>query len=241
MRELASGGAYQRLRVVQETHKGKGHALQAGFREAEGSIYALSDADLQHDPEQIVELVSLLRTGGFDLVNGRAYYFKRSGKDRVEPLTNLVNNWISSGILGLATGVRGIKDPASGLKVMRADVLPALPMALFSEPQRYFAHLLAMAKRSGRYPCPVEGRSPGGVREVSVNHGPRRKDGTYSKYGRAPFYVDHRTPRYLRAAVTIAAIRLRLSRGERWLRHPGARRLAQHGIPPGTSEARPRY
>lgn len=60
------------IRIVHQTGKGKGDALNAGFQAATGDIVAMIDADGSTDPGEIPRFVSALRTGA-DFVKGTRY------------------------------------------------------------------------------------------------------------------------------------------------------------------------
>ncbi len=49
---------------------GKSQALHAGFKAAEGEVIITMDADLQDNPEEIPELYTMIKEGGYDLVSG---------------------------------------------------------------------------------------------------------------------------------------------------------------------------
>ncbi len=49
---------------------GKAAALHVGFQEAKGDIVFTMDADLQDNPEEIPEMVRMIREDGYDLVSG---------------------------------------------------------------------------------------------------------------------------------------------------------------------------
>ncbi len=49
---------------------GKSAALNEGFKAAKGNVIITMDADLQDSPEEIPELVKMIREEGFDMVSG---------------------------------------------------------------------------------------------------------------------------------------------------------------------------
>ncbi len=49
---------------------GKAAALHTGFQSASGEIVITLDADLQDSPEEVPELVRMIREDGYDLVSG---------------------------------------------------------------------------------------------------------------------------------------------------------------------------
>jgi len=57
-------------KIFLEKNRGKGRALQAGFKEASGEIVAVQDADLEYDPAELADLVAPIRKGAADAVYG---------------------------------------------------------------------------------------------------------------------------------------------------------------------------
>jgi glycosyltransferase involved in cell wall biosynthesis len=53
-----------------EKNRGKGAALRAGFKEAEGEVIAVQDADLEYEPEELKLLIEPIRKGLADVVYG---------------------------------------------------------------------------------------------------------------------------------------------------------------------------
>lgn len=54
------------LRIIHaEVNGGKGSAIRRGLREAEGTIVAIQDADLELDPAQIADLVGPILAGEY--------------------------------------------------------------------------------------------------------------------------------------------------------------------------------
>ena len=49
---------------------GKAAALHTGFTEASGEVVITMDSDLQDSPDEIPELVKMIKDQGFDLVSG---------------------------------------------------------------------------------------------------------------------------------------------------------------------------
>lgn len=60
------------IKIVHQTMKGKGNALNVGFRAATGDIIVMIDADGSTDPGEIPRFISALRTGS-DFVKGTRY------------------------------------------------------------------------------------------------------------------------------------------------------------------------
>ena len=140
---------------------GKSAALYEGFAAAEGDIVVTMDADLQDSPEEIPEMVRMIREEGYDLVSG----WKQHRKDNA-----LTKNLPSKLYNATARRVTGIKlhDMNCGLKAYRADVVKNIEV--YGEMHRYIPYL---AKNAGFSK----------IGEKPVHHQKR-------KYGKSKFGMD---------------------------------------------------
>jgi glycosyltransferase involved in cell wall biosynthesis len=77
-------------KVVLETRKGKGAALQAGFAAATGDIIVMLDADGSADPCEIVDYVEAL-TSGADFAKG-SRFLPGAGSSDITPLRRFGNS-----------------------------------------------------------------------------------------------------------------------------------------------------
>lgn len=138
------------LRVVNMVkNSGQTAALDAAMRSARGVFLAMLDADRQNDPAEIPRLLSMIRDGQADMVNGwRA--------ERNDPWMRLVSTKIANGVRNWLTS-ETIHDSACGLKVMRRQCIERLK--LFNGMHRFLPTLVRM-----------EGYT---VIEVPVKHRPR--------------------------------------------------------------------
>ena len=116
---------------------GKSAALYEGFAAAEGEIVVTMDADLQDSPEEIPEMVRMIREEGYDLVSG----WKQHRKDNA-----LTKNLPSKLYNATARRVTGIKlhDMNCGLKAYRQEVVKNIEV--YGEMHRYIPYL---AKNAG--------------------------------------------------------------------------------------------
>lgn len=114
---------------------GKSAALNQGFQTASGKVVITMDADLQDSPDEIPELVRMIREDGFDVVSG--WKKKRHdpiGKTLPSKFFNRTTRWIS--------GIK-IHDFNCGLKAYRDEVIKNIEV--YGEMHRYIPVIAKMA------------------------------------------------------------------------------------------------
>jgi len=109
---------------------GKSTALQAGFDEARGAFIATLDADLQDDPSEIPEMLSML-DDGYDMVSGWK-------KERHDPLRKTIPSRFFNKVTAFITGIK-LNDFNCGLKVYKRAVIEHIQ--LYGERHRYIPML----------------------------------------------------------------------------------------------------
>lgn len=132
------------LTCYARVNRGGGAALRLGYKIAlgRGARYIVTlDADGQHDPGQIAELVEPLLSGNADIVQGS----RRLGSAENPEAVRLAGVYVFSWILTVLTGVR-ITDSSNGFRAMLADVVRQLAL---KEDQYYSSELLIAAIRHG--------------------------------------------------------------------------------------------
>lgn len=110
--------------LVHEVNRGKGEALQTGFREIleRGYTGAITlDADLQHLPEHIPAFLSVLSS--FDVVVGTRDYSLRN-----MPVHRWATNRLTSLIVSWIGGVR-VRDCQSGYRYLSVSVMGDVPLS----------------------------------------------------------------------------------------------------------------
>ena len=92
---------------------GKSAALQVGFQAAKGDIVVTMDADLQDSPEEVPEMVRMIKEEGLDIVSG----WKKKRYDNVvmKNIPSKLYNWTARKISGLK-----LHDMNCGLKAYRS-------------------------------------------------------------------------------------------------------------------------
>jgi len=140
-----------------EANCGQTSGLDAGFKNARGRYIGLLDADLQTFPEDLPELLEVLKNENLDAVVGiRA--------DRKDTGWKKFSSWFANGVRNRLTR-EDIVDTGCPIKVFRAEAIRSVK--LFTGMHRFLPTLLRM-----------EGWS---VKQVPVRHAPRLAGS--SKYG----------------------------------------------------------
>jgi glycosyltransferase involved in cell wall biosynthesis len=140
---------------------GKSAALYEGFAAAQGDIVVTMDADLQDSPEEIPEMVRMIREDGYDLVSG----WKQHRKDNTftKNIPSKLYNWTARRVTGIK-----LHDMNCGIKAYKADVVKNIEV--YGEMHRYIPYL---AKNAGFTK----------IGEKPVHHQKR-------KYGKSKFGMD---------------------------------------------------
>ena len=153
---------YPQIRAIGfRRNYGKSAALYCGFEAAKGDIVVTMDADLQDSPEEIPEMMRMIREEGYDLVSG----WKKKRYDNVS-----TKNLPSKLYNATARKVTGIKlhDMNCGLKAYRNEVVKNIEV--YGEMHRFIPYL---AKQAGFDK----------IGEKEVHHQKR-------KYGKSKFGLD---------------------------------------------------
>lgn len=105
-----------RLLVREKPTHGLSGAVLHGFAHASGDVLVCMDADLQHPPEKIPELVDTVTTGDADFALGSRY--ERGGSMEGEwGAFRRLNSYVATALAKPFSG--GVKDPMSGFFALR--------------------------------------------------------------------------------------------------------------------------
>ncbi|MCQ2110305.1 MAG: glycosyltransferase family 2 protein [Bacteroidaceae bacterium] len=116
---------------------GKSPALFCGFARAKGDIVVTMDADLQDSPEEVPEMVRMIREEGYDLVSG--WKKKRYDGKFSKNIPSKIYNWTARKVTGIK-----LHDMNCGLKAYRNEVVKNIEV--YGEMHRYIPFL---AKNAG--------------------------------------------------------------------------------------------
>ncbi len=168
----STDGSWQQIRKLSERYSwvngvrflrnyGKSTALQAGFERSRGRYVVTMDADLQDDPNEIPEMLEMLKDGR-DLVSGWK-------KERHDPISKTIPSRFFNKVTSWVTGIE-LNDFNCGLKAYRREVVESIH--LYGELHRYIP-LLAKWEGYNR------------IGEKVVKHHPRKYGNT--KFGLSRF------------------------------------------------------
>jgi glycosyltransferase involved in cell wall biosynthesis len=115
---------------------GKAAALHTGFHEASGDVVITMDSDLQDSPDEIPDLVRMIREEGFDLVSGWK-------KKRYDPFIKRITSKFYNRTARWSSGIK-LHDFNCGLKAYKIEVVKSIE--IFGEMHRYIPML---AKEAG--------------------------------------------------------------------------------------------
>ena len=137
--------------VVRQQKRGLASAVIDGFRHASADIIAVMDADLQHPPDIIPELMTAIESGADLAIASR--YIPGSSLPDWSPVRKL----ISKGAIFIAhlllPATRSVKDPMSGCFMLRRDVVSAV--ALNPSGFKILLEVLLLGKYRQVAQCPI--------------------------------------------------------------------------------------
>ena len=166
IRELASQNSFVKGIRFRRNY-GKAAALHTGFSEAGGDVIITMDSDLQDSPDEIPELIRMIREEGYDMVSGWK-------KKRYDPFLKRYTSRIYNGTARVSSGIR-LHDFNCGIKAYRSEVVKSIEV--YGEMHRYIPML---AKEAGFRK----------IGEKIVEHRPR-------KYGTTKYGLDRFMKGYL--------------------------------------------
>ena len=109
--------------VHHPANRGKGAAMETGFRHATGDIVLVQDADLEYDPRDYAELLSPIENGEADVVFGSRFMGGRP--HRVVYFWHMVGNRVLTLLSNVFTNIN-LSDMETGYKVFRREALKDL-------------------------------------------------------------------------------------------------------------------
>jgi len=109
--------------VYHKENMGKGAALRSGFKEVNGDIVVIQDADLEYDPNEFSLLIAPIQAGKADVVYGSR--FSGSGPHRVLYFWHMVGNRTLTLLSNMLTNLN-LTDIETCYKMFRREVIQSI-------------------------------------------------------------------------------------------------------------------
>lgn len=109
--------------VYQETNKGKGAAIRRGFREVEGEICVVQDADLEYDPKEYKLLIEPILNDQADVVYGSR--FQGGRPHRVVYFWHRIGNGVLTLLSNIFTDLN-LSDMETCYKAFRTEIIKSI-------------------------------------------------------------------------------------------------------------------
>lgn len=108
----------RRIKILQQTGRGKGNAVRDGYAVAEGDVLMILDADLTMPPEELPKFYDAVASGHAEFANGSRLVYPMD-KQAMQFLNMIANHCFGHAFSWLL-GQR-VKDTLCGTKVLRQD------------------------------------------------------------------------------------------------------------------------
>ncbi|MGD2058159.1 MAG: glycosyltransferase [Anaerolineales bacterium] len=107
-----------KCKLIQQQGEGKGDAVREGFKQAEGDILVILDADLSVPPEDLPRFIEALTSGKAEFANGVRLVYPM--QDEAMRFANLIGNKFFSLAFSWVLG-QPVKDTLCGTKAIRRE------------------------------------------------------------------------------------------------------------------------
>jgi glycosyltransferase involved in cell wall biosynthesis len=143
--------------VFHDENRGKGAALQTGFRKATGDVTVVQDADLEYDPFEFPLLLRPILSNKADAVYGSRFL---GGPHRVLLFWHSVGNTLLTLLSNMLTDLN-LTDMETCYKMVRTELLQSLPLSAqrFGIEPELTARLAQARARIYELPISYHGRS----------------------------------------------------------------------------------
>ena len=159
--EIASGLSEQYpVRVITRIDaRGLASAVVEGFKQAKGDILGVIDADLQHPPEIVPELLKKVRGGAEVAIASR--YVEGGGSEGWSMIRKIISR--ASNVLAaiLLPSIRGVKDPGSGFFLLRREVIDGVELSPIGYKTLLEVLVKGKARKIAEVPYIFRGRARG--------------------------------------------------------------------------------
>jgi hypothetical protein len=131
IKELPASHPSSRIRMIQQTGRGKGNAVREGLALATGDMVFILDSDLSTPPEELPLFYKAMVEGKCDFANGNRLYYPMQAK--AMRFLNQIANWFFGISFSWLLGTP-VKDTLCGTKVMwRKDFEAAVALRPYLE------------------------------------------------------------------------------------------------------------
>jgi SAM-dependent methyltransferase len=107
---------HRRIKILQQSGRGKGNAVRDGFAVAEGDILMILDADLTMPPEELPKFYAAIASGRAEFANGSRLVYPM--EKQAMQFLNMIANHCFGHAFSWLLGQR-VKDTLCGTKVLR--------------------------------------------------------------------------------------------------------------------------
>jgi glycosyltransferase involved in cell wall biosynthesis len=116
--------------ILEESPKGKGHAVRAGLDAAKGDIILIQDADLEYDLGDYEKLLAPIAAGDYAFVLGsrhtkKGWAIRKFTDQKLHALVLNLAHWTFTFMINVSLGV-WLNDPFTMYKVFRRDCIKGL-------------------------------------------------------------------------------------------------------------------
>lgn len=109
--------------IYHERNQGKGAALRTGFREAQGDVVVVQDADLEYDPQEYPQLMEPIVKGRADVVFGSR--FMGAQAHRVVYFWHMIGNKFLTLMSNMFTNIN-LTDMETCYKMFRREIIQSI-------------------------------------------------------------------------------------------------------------------
>jgi len=113
--------------ITRRNERGLASAVVEGFKQARGDILGVIDADLQHPPEVVPELLETVMSGADVVIASR--YVDGGGSEGWSASRKIISKGSKLLAQVLLPSARGIKDPLSGFFLLRREVIDGVELS----------------------------------------------------------------------------------------------------------------
>lgn len=115
IQRVAAENPHRKIKILQQTGKGKGDAVRAGFAAASGDVLMILDADLTMPPEELPKFYDVIASGRAEFANGVRLVYPMD--EKAMQFLNLCANKAFGLIFTWLLG-QSVKDTLCGTKVL---------------------------------------------------------------------------------------------------------------------------